>query len=92
MPTSYTEEYFRRGVEMAKAGPVEDAPDDDIELAMGFTLSRPEVSTVIVGTLNPRHLESNVKMAGGGLSVSDAAIADLERRFEAVGGDWEQRG
>ena len=92
MPSSYTEEYFRRGVEMAKAGPVEDAPDNDIELAMGFTLSRPEVSTVIVGTLNPRHLESNVQMAGGGLSISDAAIADLERRYDAIGSDWEQRG
>lgn len=92
MPSSYTEEYFRRGVEMAKAGPVDDAPDDAIELAMGFTLSRPEVSTVIVGTLNPAHLESNVKMAGGGLSVSAAAIADLERRYDAIGSDWEQRG
>ncbi|MDP6822065.1 MAG: aldo/keto reductase [Dehalococcoidia bacterium] len=92
MPSSYTEEYFRRGVEMAKSGPVEDAPDDAIELAMGFTLSRPEVSTVIVGTLNPAHLASNVEMAGGGLTISDAAIADLERRYDEVGSDWEQRG
>jgi aryl-alcohol dehydrogenase-like predicted oxidoreductase len=92
MPTSYTEEYFRRAGLMAGSGAVEDVPDSAIELAMGFTLSRPEVSTVIVGTLNPTHLASNVEMIGGGMTVSGAAIADLERRFDEVGGDWEQRG
>ena len=53
---------------------------------------RPEVSTVIVGTLNPGHLASNVEIIGDGMTVSGAAIADLERRYDDVGGDWEQRG
>ena len=92
MPTSYTEEYFRRGIEMAKAGPVTDAPESAIELAMGFTLSQPEVSTVIVGTLNPAHLKSNVEMIGNGMSIPQAAISDLQGRYDAVGSDWEQRG
>jgi aryl-alcohol dehydrogenase-like predicted oxidoreductase len=93
MPTSYTEEYFRRaGVMSQSGGAVEEAPDSAIELAMGFTLSRPEVSTVIVGTLNPVHLASNVDMIGDGMTTSGAAIADLERRYDEVGGDWEQRG
>ncbi|MBU79887.1 MAG: aldo/keto reductase [Chloroflexi bacterium] len=92
MPTSYTEEYFRRAGVMAGLGAVEDAPESAIELAMGFTLTRPEVSTVIVGTLNPAHLASNVEMIGDGLSISGAAVTDLERRYDAVGGDWEQQG
>ena len=69
-----------------------DAPDSAIELAMGFTLGRSEVSTAIVGTLNPSHLESNVEMVSDGFAISEAAIADLERRYDEVGGDWEQRG
>ena len=92
MPTSYTEEYFRRGLEMAKLGPVKNGPDDAIELAMGFTLNRPEVSTVIVGTLNPKHLESNVQMLNNGLSLSDVTVKDLESRFDKVGKGWDQRG
>jgi hypothetical protein len=55
-------------------------------------LTRAEVSTVIVGTLNPAHLASNVEMIGDGLSISGAAVTDLERRYDAVGGDWEQQG
>ena len=93
MPTSYTEEYFRRaGVMSQSGGAVEDAPNSAIELAMGFTLSRPEVTTVIVGTLNPTHLASNVEMIGDGMAISRAAIADLERRYDKVGADWGQQG
>lgn len=92
MPSSYTEEYFRRAGVMAKSGAVQDAPDSAIELAMGFTLGRSEVSTAIVGTLNPSHLASNIDMVSDGFAISEAAIADLERRYDEVGGDWEQRG
>ena len=92
MPSSYTEEYFRRAGVMAKSGAVQDAPDSAIELAMGFTLGRSEVSTAIVGTLNPSHLASNIEMTSDGFAISEAAIADLERRYDEVGGDWEQRG
>ena len=92
MPSSYTEEYFRRAGVMAKSGAVQDAPDSAIELAMGFTLGRSEVSTAIVGTLNPSHLASNIEMVSDGFAISEAAIADLERRYDEVGGDWEQRG
>lgn len=92
MPSSYTEEYFRRAGVMAKSGAVQDAPDSAIELAMGFTLGRSEVSTAIVGTLNPSHLASNIEMTSDGFAISKAAIADLERRYDEVGGDWEQRG
>jgi hypothetical protein len=42
--------------------------------------------------LNPGHLASNVEIIGDGMTVSGAAIADLERRYDDVGGDWEQRG
>ena len=59
---------------------------------MGFTLSRPEGTTVIVGTLNPVHLASNVEMIGDGMTISGAAIAGLERRYDEAGSDWEQRG
>jgi aryl-alcohol dehydrogenase-like predicted oxidoreductase len=55
-------------------------------------LSRPEVTTVIVGTLNPTHLASNVEMIGDGMAISSVAIADLERRYNKVGADWDQQG
>ena len=92
MASSYTEEYFRRAGVMAKSGPVQDAPDDPIELAMGFTLGHSEVSTAIVGTQNPSHLTSNLELVNNRLPIPETAIADLERRYDAIGGDWEQRG
>lgn len=92
MPTSYTEEYFRRAGVMAAEGPIDGAPDNPIDMAMGFTLGRPEVSTAIVGTLNPSHLESNIELIHNRLPISADAISNLEKRYDQVGGDWEQRG
>ena len=92
MASSYTEEYFRRAGVMLESGPVQDAPADPIELAMGFTLGHTEVSTAIVGTQNPSHLTSNLESVNNRLPIPETAIADLERRYDEIGGDWEQRG
>ena len=88
----YGEEYFRRAQEMLALGPVPGAPDDRILLTLGFTLARPEVDVAIVGTLDPEHMVSNLELAESGLSVDATAVEELCRRFDRLGGDWEQRG
>ncbi len=88
----YAFEYFRRAQQMQADGPVAEEPDDRIVLALGFTLGHPEVNVAIVGTGRPEHMESNLEIVENRLPISDAAIADLHRRWDSVGGSWEQRG
>jgi len=88
----YGEEYFRRAQEMLALGSVPGAPDDRILLALGFTFARPEVDVAIVGTLNPDHMASNLELAERGPSIDAATVEELYRRFDRLGGDWEQRG
>lgn len=49
-----------------------------------FTLSHPDVDTVIVGTLNPEHLQHNVQAAGMGPLPPDV-YAEAKRRLDAAG-------
>ena len=88
----YGEEYFRRVKEMLALGPLPGAPDDRILLALGFVAARPEVDVAIVGTLDPDHMVSNLELVERGLSIDAAAVEELYRRFDRLGGDWEQRG
>lgn len=88
----YGEEYFRRAQEMLALGPVPGAPEDPVLLALGFTLARPEIDVAIVGTLNPDHMVSNLELVESGLPVDEAAVEEICRRFDRLGGDWEQRG
>lgn len=48
-----------------------------------FTLSHPDVQTVIVGTLNPAHLAENLKAADAGPLYRDVYY-EAKRRLEAV--------
>lgn len=89
--TAAPDEYVQRAGEMAALGPLSDAPDDPIRLAMGFVLAHPEVDTAIVGTTNLDHLCSNMEMVEGGVSLSDALVAELHRRFDELGGGWRGR-
>ena len=80
--------YVQRAEEMAALGPLVDAPDDPIRLAMGFVLAHPEVDTAIVGTKNVDHLRSNIEMVDGGVSLPDALVAELQRRFDELDDGW----
>ena len=49
-----------------------------------FTLSHPSVNTIIVGTLNPAHLEENVRAAQRG-PLAAKIYAEAKRRLDGVG-------
>lgn len=91
-PSGYADEYFRRAQLMLAEGPLPGAPENRILLALGFTLSHPEVDTAIVGTQNPAHMRSNIAMLENDLPIARSAIEELYRRFVALGQDWNQRG
>ncbi len=75
---------------MAAGGPIEGAPEDRILLALGFTFAHPQVDTAIVGTTNPDHLISNIRLFQSGLDLPQQVIQELYRRFDRLGDDWEQ--
>lgn len=88
----YGEEYFRRAQEMLSLGPVSGAPEGGIRLALSFTFARPEIDVAIVGTLDPDHMASNLKLVDEDLSLEAEMLEELYRRFDQLGSDWEQRG
>lgn len=57
-----------------------------MEFMLRFTLSHPHADTVIVGTLNPKHLEDNLAAASRGPLPPDV-YADAKWRLSAVGED-----
>ncbi len=89
-PRGYDNEYLRRAKEIAKAGALPDEPDDAILLALGFTLQQPEVDVAIVGTKNPAHMSSNIRQVEEDLPVSEAALDELRKRWDELGGGWRQ--
>jgi hypothetical protein len=91
-PSQYAAEYFRRVQMMLVEGPIPGAPDNPILLALGFTFAHPEVDTAIVGTHNPAHMQSNIRLVENELPISSAAVEELPRRFDRLGRDWFQRG
>ena len=62
------------------------------ELALRFTLSQPGVSTAIVGTTNPSHLQANIEAAAKG-PLSPDEVATLREAFHraeaASGAQWD---
>ena len=78
---------LERAMRMQEPGPIDGAPDDPIELALGFVLAHPEVHTSIVGTRNPAHMLANIETVERRLPISDAVVAELHRRFDRVGRD-----
>jgi len=90
-PSAYATQYWRRAQAMAALGPLpKDAPDNPILLALGFTLAHDEVDTAIVGAKNPDHVHANVYWVEHDLPISAEAVEELHRRFDELGGDWEQ--
>jgi aryl-alcohol dehydrogenase-like predicted oxidoreductase len=54
------------------------------QFLLRFTLTHPHTQTIIVGTLDPEHLEENLRAIGRG-PLSPEVYAEAKRRFEAVG-------
>jgi aryl-alcohol dehydrogenase-like predicted oxidoreductase len=91
-PSGYADEYHRRAQIMIKQGPIPGAPDDPILLALGFTLGHEAVSTAIVGTSNPQHMEANIRQVEHELPIEQETIKELEHRFQQLGAHWTQEG
>ena len=86
--TSCVWELLRRAKEMAALGPIEGAPDDPIELALGFVLAHEEADTAVLGTANPDHMLANIDIAENSLTITEEVVEELHRRFDLLGKDW----
>ena len=82
------DQLLKRARSMQEIGPLEDAPDDPIELALGFVLAHDQVDTAIVGTRDPAHMLANIRMVEERLPLDGAVVDELHRRFDEVGRDW----
>jgi len=85
-----TLEFWRAAI-VSKRGRWEEAELDDLlggltrmEFMLRFTLSHPDVHTIIVGTSNPDHLVNNVEAASAGPLAADV-YAEARRRLDALG-------
>ncbi|MBM3933691.1 MAG: aldo/keto reductase [SAR202 cluster bacterium] len=83
--------YYERAVAMSALGPLPDAPEDAVEMALGFIFSHPQVDTAIVGTTSLKHLKANVETIEKRLPISPSTVAELRRRFDILGKDWPQQ-
>ena len=80
---NYTyEAYVERVQAMQQAGPVPAAPDDPIELALGFLFAHSEPDTAIVATMNLSHLQTNIELMERGVSLATETLAELYRRYD----------
>lgn len=91
-PSDYASEYHRRAGIMQQDGPLPDAPDNRIWLALGFTLAHDAVDTAIVGTQNPDHMKSNIEWVNTLPPLSEETVTTLHERFKAHDADWVQKG
>ena len=46
------------------------------------------VGTAIVGTANPEHMLANIEAIDRHLPISEEVVAELQSRFDRLGGDW----
>ncbi len=92
---SGTPSYSRGGVQVSGEEvwkPFTDAKLDELRepgesrtsFMLRFTLSHPDIHTVIVGTLNPAHLQDNVRAAQRG-PLPAKVYAEAKRRLDSVG-------
>jgi hypothetical protein len=89
-PSPYAADYFARAQQMAALGPLPDAPADRIVTALGFAFAHEAADTFIVGTRNPAHLAANLAQVTTQLPIAPETVAELQRRFEALGQSWGQ--
>jgi aryl-alcohol dehydrogenase-like predicted oxidoreductase len=89
---TYTERFSKMAIAPADLGFDDAAAAVWPEIALRFTLSQPGVTTAIVGTTKPSHVEQNLAFAAKGPLAPEAA-AQLRRAFaraeSADGVTWE---
>ena len=85
----YGDEYWRRVQLMAALGPIDGMPEDRIAMSLGFVFAHPQVDTAIIGTRNPDHMRSNVKMVGAGVDIPGTVLDELYRRWDRLDDGWE---
>jgi aryl-alcohol dehydrogenase-like predicted oxidoreductase len=90
-PSDYADVYFERAKEMAALGPIPEAPEQPILLSLGFTFAHDDVDVIIVGTHNPRHMETNLAWVETELPIAAEVVEELHHRFEQLGAEWEQQ-
>lgn len=90
--SSGPEEYRRRAREMKGLGPLPNAPDDGILLALGFVFVHEAPDTFIVGTRDPDHMRQNIEWVNNEMPVSQDVVEELYRRFDTLEQNWRQRG
>ena len=78
-----------RAAAILSGGPIPGAPDDRILLCLGFTMAREDIDVAIVGTTNPEHLKSNIRLFEEQIPISKVVVEELYRRFDELGDDWE---
>ncbi|MGC9468705.1 MAG: aldo/keto reductase [Anaerolineae bacterium] len=90
--SSYAEAYFERAQQMKNFGPLPDAPDNGVLLALGFVFAHDAVHTAIAGTSNPSHMRQNITWVNDALPIDEQVVEELRRRFErfADSNDWRQ--
>ena len=88
MVAGTTKERLRRAKAILDIGPIADAPEDPIAMALGFVLGNDEVTTAIVGTGNLEHMLENIKVVETHLPIPESVVVELQRRFDELGGDW----
>lgn len=86
--TGRSAERLRRARVMVEMGPLPGAPDDPIALALGFVYAHPDAHTSIVGTRSHAHMLDNIRATEEHGALAPEIVAELHRRFDAVGRDW----
>ena len=56
---------------------------DRFEFLLRYTISHPDLSTTIIGSMNPDHVVKNVEAAGRG-PLPESTLAEVRKRFAAV--------
>jgi len=90
-PSNYAEEYFRRAGIIKGLGKINHEPENRIQTSMGYIFSFNEIDVGIIGTQNPKHLISNINMYSKCLEMSENVVDELNKRFDELGKDWDQR-
>ncbi len=87
----YDEPYLERANAMRALGDIQNEPEDGILTSLGYTLADSNVNVAIVGTKSPSHMEANIKQVENDLPIPSNVVKELNRRFEKLDTDWEQR-
>jgi aryl-alcohol dehydrogenase-like predicted oxidoreductase len=91
-PDPVRKEYRQKAQAMIDMGPIPQAPEDPILLALGFVLAHPEIDTAIVGTASPAHMEANIALVENELPIPSEVVRELHRRFDELEESASDRG